>query len=94
VTDRRCETCCWWDQGGARLASAAVDPGAKPDVGVCCVDPPRLMQVTEYWSEGVFPSTHASRFCAEWQPEIDPGGGGEQQPVQPDNVVSFDRSVA
>ncbi|MBO9377702.1 hypothetical protein GG804_13075 [Sphingomonas histidinilytica] len=51
------------------------------------------MSVSPFWSEGIFPATHASRFCAEWQPHDDPGGGGETKPV-PDNVVSFDRSAA
>jgi len=90
---KTCATCCWWDKGGARIASADTNPQMRSDVGVCCADPPKLIPITQFRSEGVFPVTHASRFCGAWEPDTgDGGGGGERQGGG--TVISFDRSAA
>lgn len=96
MTDRpSCSSCRWWDQAGSAIAAGTIDPRAQPDLGVCCVDPPKLISVSPYWSAGVFPETHATRFCSEWSPSEEPDGGGEQHPVEPAaNVVSFERPAA
>jgi len=94
VTEHRCETCVYWDQAGAKLANAIIDPAAQPDVGVCLFAPPVLM-ATIHFPVSVFPEVHASRWCGAWDPIPDDGGGGERQPdAKPDNVISFDRSAA
>lgn len=94
MTDFRCENCVYWEQAGATLAKAIIDPGAQPDVGVCQFSPPVLMQ-TLHFPVSVFPEVHASRWCGGWEARPDDGDGGEHEPApQPDNVISFDRSVA
>jgi hypothetical protein len=43
----------------------------------------------------VFPETHASRFCGDWQDEwFDDGDGGEELPVSRIEVPTHLRSVA
>ncbi len=87
-----CSTCRWWDQAGAELSAGSIDPVAKPDLGVCCVDPPRLMSITPYWHVGQFPATHATRFCGAWEGSPGDDGTGERSPT--DNVLAFNRGVA
>lgn len=96
MTGRICSTCVHWDQAGSPLSRAAVDPQAQPALGACCVDPPRLTPLGPFWSEGVFPITHATRFCAEWSPaHVTDPDDGERQPVEPvANVLAFERPAA
>ncbi|QTH21969.1 hypothetical protein HRJ34_00045 [Rhizorhabdus wittichii] len=92
-----CADCVHWDRGGASIATATRDPSVGPDIGTCCVMPPQLARSGPYWATAIYPQTHASRFCGEWEPIPDNGGGGEHEPLpeaQPTNVVSFDRSAA
>lgn len=90
-----CGDCVHWDSGAPAIASAIKDPAVAPDLGTCCVMPPQISRAGPFWATALFPQTHASRFCGEWEAIPDDPGGGEEQPVpKPDNVLPFDRSVA
>lgn len=93
MSDRpTCRNCVYWEQAGARLANAIVDPSAHADMGVCVFNPPMVKEAPSFpFPISMFPEVHADRWCGGWEAPADDGGGGERQPQ---NVVPFNRRVA
>ncbi|MGY2732782.1 hypothetical protein [Sphingomonas sp. UYP23] len=93
-----CETCIWWEQGGAQIAGAARNGFPNNSLGTCHLNPPETVKVVGQWIEAVFPVVHASRFCSCWKEgDASGGGGGERIPFAPiatDTVVAFERRSA
>ncbi|WP_181008285.1 hypothetical protein [Sphingomonas montanisoli] len=87
----KCANCAFFDQAGAQLASAIIDPQATPDTGVCTAEPPVAMP-SAWFPVSVFPKVHASRSCGRFTPAggSGPNGGEQKDPV----VVPFGRSAA
>lgn len=73
-----CATCIWWKRQGAQLAIATRDPSCPRDVGVCHAHGPSVGQFTPDFPVSLFPRTHETRFCGEWQGMDYDGGGGER----------------
>lgn len=76
-SDRTCATCQWWERKGPRLANAVRDPSAHNDTGTCQAHAPMVVQATAF-PVSLFPVTHETRFCGEWQGVDEGGGGGEK----------------
>lgn len=77
--EQTCATCIWWERQGPRLANASRDPSAAVDVGTCQSRSPVVIQGNSPFPVSLFPTTHESRFCGEWEGvgDTDDGGGGE-----------------
>ena len=87
MTERCCRTCYWWSNAQPPLATGVCFPaGSNPDIGTCHVMPPTLIRAPIPMS--MFPSTHADRHCAEWQPSDGPDDGARED-VHDDTVVPF-----
>lgn len=89
----RCATCLFWQRGGSMISAAARDPAATDDVGSCNVRSP-FVAPSIHFPVGVFPQTHANRFCGDYEPrDEDDGDDGEREPQPDGNVVEL-RSAA
>lgn len=64
--DRICATCAWWTRSGPKLANATRDPSAGPELGVCQINPPVVVQGAGRFPVPMYPETHESRFCSRW----------------------------
>lgn len=80
--ERRCATCRFWSRQGAEIANAIRDPGCPDDEGTCEAHAPVPVAVeagthgaSARWSVPLFPRTHETRSCGEWEPRE--GGGGD-----------------
>lgn len=73
-----CSNCIWWKRQGAQLAIAERDPSCPKDVGVCHARCPSVGQFTRDFSVSLFPRTHETRFCGDWQGISYDGDGGER----------------
>lgn len=73
--EQTCATCIWWERQGPRLANAVRDPSASPATGTCQVRAPVVVQGGGF-PVTLFPVTHESRFCGEWE-GLDEGGDGD-----------------
>jgi len=84
----RCETCRHWCRTGSPIAGAVKNALGIEEVGTCQIDPPQLYKVADFYA-GLWPETHASRWCRMWQAREDGPESGERQPVDPAKVVSI-----
>jgi hypothetical protein len=77
--DRTCATCGFWHRMGPRLANATRDPLASQAIGTCQRHAPTVADYAHI-PASIFPETHESRFCGDWQrrPEGGGGDGGER----------------
>jgi hypothetical protein len=66
----RCETCLYWSRSSGPLSSSERCPAIAQDRGACQIGPPELAAVGGF-EEGVWPVTHASRFCGSWVQQLD-----------------------
>ncbi len=71
-----CATCVWWRRQGPKLSKAVRDPSAARDTGTCQLHAPVVVQMHSAFAEALFPVTHESRFCGDWD-GVDEGGGGD-----------------
>lgn len=78
--DQSCATCIWWERKGPRLANASRDPSAAHDTGTCQAHAPIVVQGNSPFPVSMFPVTHESRFCGDWEGEYQGGDsdGGEK----------------
>lgn len=78
--EQTCATCIWWERMAPRLANAARDPSARYEVGTCQARSPVVIQGNSPFPVSMFPETHESRFCGDWEGEgdFDDGDGGER----------------
>ncbi|WP_242186557.1 hypothetical protein [Sphingomonas sp. CARO-RG-8B-R24-01] len=72
--DQSCATCGWWERCGPKLANATRDPSSGYDLGTCQLHAPVVIQGDAPFPVSMFPQTHESRFCGDW--EARQGGGG------------------
>lgn len=79
--ERRCATCRFWNRQGPEIANATRDPRCPPDEGTCEAHTPTPVAVeagcataSARWSVPLFPRTHETRSCGEWEPRDDDGG--------------------
>ena len=76
--EQTCATCVWWERSGARLANAERDPSCSGSTGTCQVRGPQVVGGRfDNFPYTVFPQTHESRFCGEWEGMVPPGGDGD-----------------
>ena len=74
-----CASCVWWKREGARLATATRDPSCAQDVGTCHAHSPVPFQIDAVFPVTIWPTTHESRFCGDWQGiSGGSGDGGER----------------
>lgn len=95
LREHRCDTCAFWRQGAPTSAIAWVNPLAAADIGSCEARPPAIVP-TKWFAVSMFPQTHASRGCAEWErvDDDDPGGGESVQPIEGEhNVIQMARAA-
>ena len=74
---KNCATCVYWQRLGPQLANAKRDPGAGEGTGTCQARSPAVVN-SEHFPVSMFPQTHESRFCGEWEGTLarpDDGGG-------------------
>lgn len=79
----RCANCEWWERGRPAFASWETLPGEPEQfLGVCTIDPPRLVGDTTRTVRAMFPQTHESRRCGAWEErEADDPNDGERAPT-------------
>lgn len=80
LNEQNCSTCIWWERMGPKLANAVRDPSASEQVGTCQVRAPIVVQGNSPFPVSMFPETHESRFCGDWEGlgDYDDGDGGER----------------
>jgi len=83
---QRCETCRFWERGGAAVSAAWRRADGAKDIGTCNLYPPEIV-VRAGVAYGVLPEMPQGRFCGEWQAGGNGGGDGE-------TVVPFGRPAA
>ena len=93
MSDNTCATCIWWHQNGAPLSAASRKVAPNDSLGTCQVRPPQIAP-SPHFATGMFPETHASRFCSEWIDEAGPDGDGGERVVDRVGIVPQLRSVA
>jgi len=79
--ERRCATCRFWNRQGPQIANATRDPSVSIEEGTCEAHSPVLIHVeagqgavSARWPVPLFPRTHESRSCGEWEPRDGDGG--------------------
>jgi hypothetical protein len=83
-TGEACASCIYWQRKGHETAAATIDASGPADVGTCHFYPPRVADVGPF-AAGMWPRTHESRWCGEWEgPEPDDG-----ERASDTNVVPF-----
>jgi len=85
---RTCATCRFWTRQGPQLANAQRDPSCPSDEGVCQFSAP-VVTMLATGPSGIFPRTHADRWCGQWH--LKGGAGG---PDDGEHVVVPLRRVA
>jgi hypothetical protein len=80
---RNCGSCAWWERQGPQLSKATRDPSAAADTGTCQVHAPVVVQGNSPFPVSMFPVTHETRSCGEWQ------GIGSDGPDGGETVVPF-----
>ncbi len=85
---RTCATCRFWTRQGPQLANAQRDPSCPADEGVCQFAAP-VVTMLATGPSGIFPRTHADRWCGQWH--LKGGAGG---PDDGEHVVVPLRRVA
>ena len=98
-SERRCATCRFWNRQGPQIANAIRDPRAPSDEGTCEAHTPVLVLVaagsegtaTARWPVPLFPRTHETRGCGEWEPAQGGGGGDDGERVV---AFPFDRAAS
>lgn len=79
-----CATCIWWKRQGPQLANAKRDPSCAKDTGTCQVHAPTVvLQGNEPLPVSMFPRTHETRFCGDWQGTGYGGGDDGERIVVP-----------
>lgn len=74
---RNCGSCMWWERQGPQLSRATRDPSAAIDTGTCQIHAPVVVQGNSPFPVSMFPVTHETRCCGDWQGIVsdDPDGG-------------------
>lgn len=77
---RNCATCVWWERQGPQIATALRDPTCPRDTGICQRHSPIVAQPVDGIAAPLFPRTHETRFCGDWQGQPHGSGpdGGER----------------
>lgn len=75
-----CATCIWWQRSAPKLANAKRDPAAGLHNGICQSRPPIVVSFSPF-PLTLFPETHESRFCGEWEGRSVNGGDGDGERV-------------
>lgn len=83
----RCGNCRWWTLNGAERSMMARDPQAQGNTGTCQSNSPWPLLTPSGQPVSLFPTTHASRFCGNWEPRDSTEGDG-------DTVIPFPRAAS
>jgi len=63
---KNCRSCVWWRESASTRAEKTTAL-RDPDIGTCQARPPWVFIAPNGEAISLFPSTHADRFCRDWQ---------------------------
>jgi hypothetical protein len=75
--EQNCASCIFWKRMGPRLSNAMRDPSAAADTGTCQAHAPIVVEGNSAFPVSMFPTTHESRFCGDWEGQAHPGPDGD-----------------